>query len=247
MASDASGSPFLLGTFLKITDAAIVEVVALAGFDFVIIDMEHGPIGYESAQNLVRAANLRGIKSIIRVGELNQILIQRALDLGCDGVQIPQINCVEDAKLCVEYSKFHPLGNRGLCRFVRAADYSDQDKSQYLKEANKKMVIVHIEGNEGINNLKGIIQVEGIDVFFLGPYDLSQSCGVPGDIKNKLVVEKMHDSIQLAKKYNKTIGTFTDSTEDIAYWRNLGVQYLAHSVDVGIIYNAYKQIKGLNK
>lgn len=232
-----------IGTFLKITDPAVVEIAGLAGLDFVIIDMEHGPAHYESAQQMVRAAECKGIRSVIRVGELSQIMIQRALDIGADGVQVPQINNREDALRCVEYARFHPLGKRGVCRYVRAANYTGMEKQDYFRNANRKLVVVHIEGLEGINNLEEILDTEGIDVFFLGPYDLSQSCGVPGEVKHPLVVEKMQGAIQLAKKMRRHIGTFTDETEDVRYWKNLGVTYIAHSVDVGIFYRALSEIK----
>jgi 4-hydroxy-2-oxoheptanedioate aldolase len=236
-----------LGTFLKITDPAVIEIAALAGLDFVIIDMEHGPYGFESVQNMVRAANCRGIKAIIRVGILSSIEIQRALDTGCDGIQVPQINNSKDAEACVKYAKFFPAGERGMCRFVRAANYSATDKREYFEKANEKLVIVHIEGNEGIANLESIMQVEGIDIYFLGPYDLSQSCGKPGEIKDPEVVYKMLSAVETARKKNKFIGTFTDSIEDIKFWREKGVKYIAHSVDTGILKDALENIVNTKK
>lgn len=232
-----------LGTFLKISDPAMAEIVALAGLDFVIVDMEHGAFNFESAQNMIRAAQLRGIPAIIRVGSLNHILIQRALDIGADGVQIPQVNDRDGAERCVAYSKFHPLGERGVCRYVRAASYSKTRKNDYFSRENEKLLIIQIEGSRGIENLESILQVEGIDVFFIGPYDLSQSLGIPGDVTNKKVTGLMKKAVELAAGYGKTIGTFTDTIDEARYWLQLGVAYLAFSVDTGVICDAYSHAK----
>lgn len=114
----------VFGPFVKLTDPAVVEVLGYAGFNFVIIDGEHGPISIESAQNLLRAAESVNITPIIRVGSNDEILIQRALDIGAQGVQIPQINSKSDALKTIKSAKYSPEGERGVCRYVRAANYS---------------------------------------------------------------------------------------------------------------------------
>lgn len=231
------------GPFLKMSEPSLIEQAALAGFDFCIIDMEHGPLGYESALNLIRAAELHGMSPIIRTTDASDENILRALDLGAHGVEVPQVNTKEDAYKVVRASKFHPIGNRGVCRYTRAAQYTNIDKDEYFDMSNKEtMIIVHIEGVEGINNLESILNVEGLDVIFLGPYDLSQSCGVPGDVSNPIVVEKMEFAIKKASEKGVKVGTFVESTENAAFWKNLGVSYLAYSVDVGIYYKACRTI-----
>ncbi|MCD6296099.1 MAG: aldolase [Deltaproteobacteria bacterium] len=233
----------VIGPFLKLSDPTVVEIAGLAGFDFVIIDMEHGPHSIETAQNLVRAAEVRGITPIIRVTENNPGLILRALDIGAQGVQVPQVSKMADVKKTVEAAKFYPTGNRGVCRFVRAADYSLTDRFEYFRKANRETtVIVHIEGVEGMNNLPQILTVPGLDVVFLGPYDLSQSCGVPGEVDHPKVIEKMKQAIEIAKKENIVVGTFVDTVETGKKWMSLGVQYISFSVDAGIFYQACSDI-----
>lgn len=236
------------GPFCKIQDPAIVEIAALSGFNFVIIDMEHGPFSIESTQNLIRAAEARGITPVVRVTENSETLILRTLDIGAKCIQVPQICTKADAEKLVKATSFYPKGERGMCRYVRAADYTAIDGATHFGTANNDIItIIHIEGMEGINNLAEIISVEGIDVIFLGPYDLSQSCGVPGQVQHEKVVNSMKNAVKIAREHGKAVGTFTESVENAKMWEEIGVQYIAYSVDVGLIMNSYKEItKKLN-
>jgi len=231
------------GPFLKFTDPAAVEVMGFAGFDFVIIDEEHGPISMQSAQNMIRAAESVNITPVIRVGSNDEALILRALDIGAQGIEIPQINKKSDAIQAVKSVKYSPQGERGMCRYVRAANYSSMDKFKYFKCANREtMIIAHIEGIEGIKNLDEILSVQGIDVIFIGPYDLSQSLGIPGEVNHPLVIEKMQEVVSKCKEKNVAVGTFADDIKTAKSWISLGVQYMAFSVDVGILYETSKNI-----
>lgn len=233
----------LYGPFCKIQDPAIVEIAALSGFDFVIIDMEHGPYSIETAQNMVRAAEAKGITPVVRVTENDETLILRTLDIGVKCIQVPQICTKEDADRLVKYTKFYPNGERGMCRYVRAAEYTAIDGATHFGNANNDITtIIHIEGMEGINNLEEIVAVEGIDVIFLGPYDLSQSCGVPGQVHHEKVVESMKDAVKIAHKHGKAVGTFTESIENAKMWSDIGVQYISYAVDVGLVMNSFKNI-----
>ena len=233
----------VFGPFLKFTDPAIVEIIGFAGFDFAIIDAEHGPISMENAQNMIRAAESVNLTPIIRVGNNDEALILRAMDIGAQGIEIPQINSKADAVRAVKSVKYSPQGERGVCRYVRAAKYSSMDKFKYFESANKEtMIIAHIEGVEGIKNLDEILLVPGIDVVFIGPYDLSQSLGVPGEVNHPLVKEKMKEVVLKCKKNKVAIGTFADDIKTAKSWVSLGVQYMAFSVDVGILYEVSRGI-----
>jgi len=233
----------VFGPFMKFTDPAAVEIMGFAGFDFVIIDAEHGPISMENAQNMIRVAEAVNITPIIRVGSNDEVLILRALDIGAQGIEIPQINSKPDAVRAVKSVKYSPQGERGVCRYVRAANYSSMDKFKYFESANKEtMIIAHIEGVEGINNLDEILSVSGIDVIFIGPYDLSQSLGIPGQVNHSLVVEKMKEVVLKCKQNKVAVGTFADDIETAKSWVSLGVQYMSFSVDVGILYEISKTI-----
>jgi 4-hydroxy-2-oxoheptanedioate aldolase len=231
------------GPFCKLQDPSVVEIAALASFDFVILDMEHGPLSVESVQSIARAAQAKGIEVVVRVTENRTSDILRILDVGVNSIQVPQVNSVADAQKVVDASFFYPKGERGMCRYVRAASYTGIEKKEYFSSANLgTLTIIHIEGNKGLENLEQIVSLDGIDIVFLGPYDLSQSCGYPGQTNHPEVVNKMKEAVMLAKANNKIIGTFCESPSDAHKWRDLGVQYISYSVDVGIILNAYKEI-----
>lgn len=233
----------VLGPFLKLTDPAVVEVMGFAGFDFVIIDQEHGPISIQNTQNMIRAAESVGITPVVRVNKNEETSILRTLDIGAQGIEIPQINNKENAINAVKSVKYSPQGERGVCRYVRAANYSSMDKYKYFEYANQETIIIsHIEGVEGINNLEEILSVPELDVIFIGPYDLSQSLGIPGKVNDPLVIEKMKEVIKKCKKSNIAVGTFADDTQTAKFWISLGVQYMSFSVDVGILFEANKRI-----
>lgn len=237
-----SGRP-VIGSFVKIIDPTIVEIMGKAGFDFAIIDMEHGPISVETAQNSIRAAELTDISPIIRVSRNDEVDILRCLDIGAEGVEVPQIRNGEDALAVASASRFHPQGDRGVCRYVRAAGYSSMDRHEYFQKVNERTVtIVHLEGVEAVENLDEIMAVDGIDVLFIGPYDLSQSVGFPGEVTHPLVLRQMEEVIARAKTAGKLVGTFADDTESAKRWMDAGVMYIAIAVDVGIFYDACRDI-----
>ena len=229
------------GPFLKLSDPALIEIAALAGFDFAIIDSEHGPFSMETAQQLVRSAEARGLTPIVRVPENEPHYILRALDIGAHGVQVPQVSTKEAAIRTAEAAKYHPKGDRGVCCFTRAAQYGSIPPAEHFETSNAEVsVIVHIEGVEGVTNLPEILTVEGLDVIFLGPYDLSQSCGVPGQVDHPSVVEKMEEAVKLSREAGKAVGTYVNTVEAGKRWRDIGVQYVSISVDTNIFYNACK-------
>lgn len=238
----------VVGPFLKLIDPTIVEIAALAGFDFVIIDSEHGPISMESAQNMIRAAEARRIAPIIRVLKNEEESILRVLDLGPAGIEIPQINNLKQARTLKKATKYAPEGRRGVCCYVRGTNYSQFKRStekqqQYFEHANNEtLVIAHIEGLEGVNNLPDLLQEDAIDVYFIGPYDLSQSLNRPGQVDHPEVVEKMGQIIREAKKSDKIIGTFVDNLTAANKWAAAGVQFIAYSVDVGLIYEKFLEV-----
>ncbi|MGM5483425.1 MAG: HpcH/HpaI aldolase family protein [Nanobdellota archaeon] len=233
---------FVLGMFMKTSDPSFVEIAGLAGFDFVILDAEHGVTNYQNMQNLIRAAEISNTFPIIRIPEINETNIGKSLDIGAKGIQAPQISTREDIKKLINLSKFYPEGERGVCRFVRAANHSLMDKNDYFKKSNETILIIQLEGQEALTNLDEIIQLRNIDVVFIGPYDLSQSLGVPGNIFDEKVITAMKTIVDKCKKSNKLVGTFVDCEKGLKLWKDAGVKYIAYSVDVGIFADACKKI-----
>ena len=231
------------GVFSKTSDPMFLEIMGIAGYDFAILDVEHGPTDMEHQQNNIRACELRGLIPIIRIPRVDETTIGKAFDIGASGIQVPQVKNADDAKRIVEYSRFHPYGSRGVCRFVRAANYSATNKDEYFEQSKELLVILQLEGVEAIKNLDEILAVEGFDIVFVGPYDLSQSMGVPGDIHNPKVIEAMADIVKRAREKNILVGTFTDDFNSVKKWKSLGVQYISYSTDSGIFYDALVDIK----
>lgn len=232
----------VIGAFSKTADPAFIECMGFSGMDFVIIDLEHGPNSVQTVQNLIRAAQISGVFPIVRVKEDHFSVMSEVLDIGAGGIQVPQITCAEDALRVKELTKFAPVGMRGVCRFVRAADYSSKNRFEYFEEANKTVTVLQIEGKDGIDNLKKILDAECADVLFIGPYDLSQSLGVSGEIDNPLVEEAMLEIVEQCKQRDVAVGVFTDTIENAQKWKKHGVKYIAHSVDVGIFSDAVKAV-----
>ncbi len=232
----------VFGPFMKTCDPGFVEAAGYAGMDFAILDMEHGPAGIQSMQNNIRAAQNSGILPVIRVQSITEDAIGKALDIGAAGVEIPKVSTAQDAEKAVKYARFSPLGERGVCRFVRAAHYSALDKDVYFQSANHIIVVAQVEGREAIENIDEILSVEGIDIVFIGPYDLSQSLGVPGQVTHPLVEKEMGRIVERVKKKGIVAGTFTDSREMMEKWMKAGVQYISYSVDMGIFYDSCRQL-----
>lgn len=222
----------------------MVEAAGLGGMDFIILDMEHGPASLEAMHHHVRAAVLGGVSPVIRVSGVNAHSIGSALDTGADGVQVPNINSAEQARQAVAAARFYPSGQRGMCRFVRAAGFGTQAKSDYFSLANEKTLILQVEGEEGVRNLDDILAVEGFDVLFVGPYDLSQSVGLPGQVDAPAVLELIQQIARKASAKGVMLGAFSDEPQRTRDLRNEGFRYLAHSVDVNIFAEACRNVKG---
>jgi 4-hydroxy-2-oxoheptanedioate aldolase len=230
----------VFGPFSKTSDPAFIEIMGYGNFDFVILDLEHGPTSVQHLQHLVRAAEISGLFPIVRVKENNLSVIGEVLDIGAGGIQVPQVTNLEAAQRIVQAAKFFPSGARGVCRFVRAAKYSAQDKFSYFQEANETVIILQLEGREAIDNLEQILTVKDFDIIFIGPYDLSQSFGVPGQVDHPVVIGKIQEIVAQCVRRGITVGTFVDTVESARKWKKLGVKYLCYSVDVGIFYEKCK-------
>ena len=230
------------GVFAKTNDPFFIEILGKAGFDFVILDCEHGPNSPRDVYPLVLASRASGLLPVVRVGALSETDIARVLDLGVAGVQAPQVNTAAQADRLAQWSRFAPRGTRGVCRFVSAADFSLRTRAEYFEDANEITVIGMVEGLTGIRNLDEILEVDGIDVLFIGPYDLSQALGLTGDIENPRVTEQIEIVIAKCKARNRVVGTFVDSLATAKRYKDLGVKFLAYSVDVGIFGDACRKI-----
>src|SRR3954462_3899722 len=198
----------LIGPIVGFTSPQLVEIAGRAGFDFVFLDCEHGAIGLDEVENMVRAADLVGVSTIVRVPENNAAQILRYLDLGAHGVQVPHMTTKDDAQRVVDATKYAPQGSRGMGG-GRASDYglgpfSGED---YLAFANQQTwVSGMIEDLEGIRNLDQILTVEGLDLSAIGPNDLAGSLGHPGQMNHPEVQRTIDEIVAQARAAGKAVG-----------------------------------------
>ncbi|MBM3940112.1 MAG: aldolase [SAR202 cluster bacterium] len=215
------------GSFVNIDSPGIVEVLALSGLDFLVPDCEHSAITPEAAEDLYRAAEVHGVPSFTRVGEIDPQVVQKHLDAGSLGVQMPLVNTAADAARLVASVKYPPVGKRGLAG-VRANRFGMREPlGEYIKDANEEtFVIAQIETLQGIENADAIIATPGVDVIFLGPTDLSVALGVAGQVKHPRVLETIEVLARKAQAAGKVTGTIARNVDDFNYWRDRGVRYL---------------------
>ena len=232
----------MFGIFSKTTDSNLIEAIGLAGLDFIIVDDEHGLTNFETQQNHARALKSSKTLSILRVSHGSASNIAKALDIDYDGVQVPNINSFIQAKEVVEAARFFPKGKRGVCRYVPSALYGQQDKFEYLKESNNKLLILQIEGEGGIRDLDEILTLD-FDVLFIGPYDLSQSLGHPGQVDHPVVLRAIDGIVLKVKECGKRLGTFVDSPELGNNYRKKGFDYIACSVDISLFLKSIITLK----
>lgn len=223
----------IFGSWITLNNPSIAEIMADAGFDWLCVDMEHSVTDYTEAQQLILAIQSKGIKAFVRVGENNIRIIKRVLDAGADGIIVPSVNSAAEARKAVEALKYPPIGKRGV-GLARAQSYGFEFE-QYRDGASKEIkLIVQIEHINAIKELDAIIQTEGVDGTFIGPYDLSGSMGKPGQWDEPDVKEALEIYEQTVKKYNKWIGfhviqpDFELVNEKIAK----GYNFIAFSLDV---------------
>lgn len=196
---------FTIGSWITLNHPSIAEIMADAGFDWLCIDMEHTVTDYFEAQQLMVAIQSKGLKAFVRVGENNARIIKRLLDAGADGIIVPSVNSKEDALRAVESVKYPPSGKRGV-GLARAQSYGFNFENYRDNLTKDIKLIVQIEHIDAIRDLESIIEVEGIDGTFIGPYDLSGSMGKPGDYNDEDVRNAILRYEEVALKYDKLIG-----------------------------------------
>lgn len=209
---------------------ALVEICGLAGFDFVFLDAEHGPLSPKECEELARAAEIRNTVPLVRVPNLEADTILRYLDTGVLGVILPGVSTKHEAMQAVRAVKYHPQGLRGL-NAVRASDYGMTDPMpDYVERSNKETaVLTIIENAEAIKNLEDILSVKGIDGAILGTSDLSQSLGVPGQGKHPYVIEASQAFVAKGLSSGKPIGTVVRTGEDPKEYLAAGMTILLTS------------------
>jgi 4-hydroxy-2-oxoheptanedioate aldolase len=221
----------LRGLFVGLPSPALIEMAGHAGFDFVVIDNEHGPAGLETTEHLLRAAETVGLAAIVRASGVDQREILRTLDLGPSGVQVPQVNTAEQARDLARFTHFPPEGMRGVAFSTRAAGFGFHGGAEYMQRTNRALqVVAHIETAEALTNLDALLAVDGIDVWFIGPTDLSVSLGYPGQPDHPAVRQAIGDALERIQRAGRIAGLMVTSADDWHVYASLGACYITFPI-----------------
>jgi 2-dehydro-3-deoxyglucarate aldolase len=237
-----------IGSWIMIGDPMSVEVMALSGFEWLVIDIEHTSIDLKTTENLIRTIQSKNLKALVRVSKNEEVIIKRILDVGADGIIVPMINSKEDAIQAVEYAKYPPIGKRGVGLY-RASGYGTTFE-EYKKFVNEELVIIaQIEHIDAVNNIDDILSVEGIDGTIIGPYDLSGSMGYPGEFERDDVKIAVETVVEKCKEMNIPAGFHVVDTDPSKLQVKIdqGCTFLAYGIDYFFMrdasMNGMKQLK----
>ncbi len=236
----------VIGTWAIIPSVVTADVIAASGIDFVVIDAEHGPIGFETAQEMVIACESRGTSPVIRTGGVIEAEILRALDIGAHAIHVPNVTTAEDARRIISFAKYPPVGRRGFSPFTRAGGYSADNSARLTSESNDNtLVCIHIEGGDAVDRIDSFLAVEGIDIIFVGLYDLSKSMGLPGQVDHPDVLAKLQECIDAITAAGKIPGTIANTPGQMQTMLDRGIRYLTYSVDCEMLGRSYREAVAL--
>ncbi|KQV65272.1 aldolase/citrate lyase family protein [Rhizobium sp. Root1220] len=220
----------LVGTFSAIPHPVAIEVMAQAAPDFICIDWEHAQIGRERIEDLVRAADVHAVPAIVRVPGHAPEAIAAVLDAGASGVLVPRVSTAEQARAAVSATRYPPIGNRGVGP-GRAAGYGYRIPT-YLAKANETLVLaIQVETAEGLANIEEIVAVDGVDLIFIGPGDLSVSIDALGPAGHEKLDQAIGAITSAALNTGRAVGIFRPSPDDIGRWRGAGISFFILASD----------------
>jgi len=227
----------------------LVEVMASAGLDFFVIDMEHCPIDLAMAAHLVRAGDAAGITPLLRIPQVDPGLVMKVLNMGVQGIVLPhgtRASCEE----LLQAARYQPEGTRGSCPAVRQANYGPPDWQEFQAQANREILIIPlIEDPATVQDFEALAAMDGLDVFFLGPFDFSVAAGVPGaGFDHPVMAQALERMVGIARRHGKYIMTSVGDHIDTAVGRNvirLGVRMISYSADALVFRRACQEIARL--
>ncbi len=234
--SKLAQSQFTMGSWITLAHPAIAEIMSNAGFDWLVIDLEHSVVTIREAEELIRVISLSGSCPLVRLSINDPVQIKRVMDAGAHGVIVPMVNFADDAKRAVEAVHYPPKGKRGI-GLARAQGYGSTF-DHYLKWLDKEsIVIVQVEHIEAIGNLNQILAVDGVDGFLVGPYDLSSSLGVSGQFKHPAMKEAMDRILSTSIASGKAAGIHVVEPDPMALQKRVdqGYNFVAYSVDIRML------------
>jgi 2-dehydro-3-deoxyglucarate aldolase/4-hydroxy-2-oxoheptanedioate aldolase len=225
----------LFGTFAVLGSALTTELLAVAGFDWVVVDLEHGHGDEVAALAQLQAIAHTSCAGIVRVPQLDRVRVGRALDQGAAGILVPRIETVEEACLAAEYCRYG--GERGIARQVRAWRWGLDPRG--LEQADDAVLCaVQIETAEALESVEWIAALDGVDLLFVGPNDLGHALGLDGGADNPALLERVADVAEAARRHGKATGVLVPTPEMASAYRELGFTVLGVATDSGLLAGA---------
>ncbi|WP_165842238.1 HpcH/HpaI aldolase family protein [Paenibacillus xerothermodurans] len=233
---------YATGAFIGFHSPSLAEMLGHSGFDFVVIDNEHGPLSWGEVEEMIRAVELTGAVPIVRVA-YDQSDIQKALDRGAMGLHVPMVNTKEDAEAVVQKAKFPPVGKRGTAYSVRSSKYGKGGGNAYLQQSNDAILIaVHIETPEAVDNIDEIMSVAGIDICYIGPTDLSVTMGYSVEGPDHPEVQAAMNRVMAAgQKHGVAVGIQVGGASAIPQKQQWGAPYIGVAV-TPVLYAALDEV-----
>ena len=232
-----------IGCYMMVDGLHTIEVLKMAGYDFLILDMEHERLTLSEIMPMIYACEACGIATVVRVPGVEEEYIKKALDMGASCIKVPDVRTVEDAKKIVEWAKYPPQGHRGACPFVRGNGYGSNRKGCWERANQETVISVLIEGPEGIKNMNDIIAVEGVDHISVGQIDLAVTLGCSGDSFNPKVIDAVLQTADVCQKYGKQLSAQVIKPEDVRLYKNHPAITQFHTdMPQAMLYKACKEL-----
>lgn len=231
------------GSWITLGHTSIPEIMSFAKFNWLVIDLEHSVIDIQKTQELIQIIELKNITPLVRLTSNDGSLIKRVMDAGSYGVIVPMINSKNDALKVVKSVKYPPIGNRSV-GLARAQGYGSSFNKYKSWINNDSIIIVQIEHIDAVNNIYEIFSIDDIDGYIIGPYDLSASLGIHGELNNSKVLDAEKIVLKAAKKYNKIAGIHVVNIDIklVIEKINLGYKFIAIGTDFLFLGNSCKSI-----
>jgi 2-keto-3-deoxy-L-rhamnonate aldolase RhmA len=225
-----------LGSWITLGHPAIAEIMARAGFDWLVVDLEHSVIDLNMASDLIRVIDLCGVAPLVRLTSNDQNQIKRVMDAGAHGIIVPMVNTPAEAMKAVAATRYAPVGSRGV-GLARAQGYGANFHDHLKWQSEGPVVIVQIEHKDAVGQLEAILKVPGVDGFIIGPYDLSCSMGVPGQFEQKEFVHTIKRIHEIGKQVGSPAGMHIvePDLQQLEQVVGDGYIFIAYSVDIRLL------------
>lgn len=223
------------GCWLNLGSSLTAEIVGQAGFDWVLIDLEHGAGEEKDVLSQLQALENSSTAAIVRVESAERQRIHRVLDAGAEGVMCPHIDTTADAKKVVDGLRYPPGGSRGVAKMVRASGFG-KNFAEYYSSANENILgVVQIETPEALKHLDEIAAIDGVDVLFIGPADLTMSLGIFGQFDHHLFTDAVNATVAAAKKAGKAVGILIFNPDEYNRYYEMGIRMIACGADATFV------------